>query len=81
MPENVFEVVLDEIGDLLTVVGTAIGATPAGLVLRVVGVVAHDAAGGMHELNAAELERAKQAAELGEAAGRSAYEASKRAGK
>jgi hypothetical protein len=71
------EVAAHDVGSLATTIAQLFGTSKASVVLRVVGAVAHGAAGVAHELTAAEVAQAKA---LGEASGASAYAAAARAG-
>lgn len=71
------DVVLDEAGDIADAVAKEMRIEPVRTVLQVTGIVLHAASGATFTINAAEVERIRQARALGEASGRSAYEASK----
>lgn len=71
------EVALSEVAGLLEQVGAVCGVSPACTVLRVSGVVVRGASGVARVIEAAELERIRQSAALGTAAGLAAYEASR----
>ncbi len=75
--ESTVEVVLGDLADLADLVASKTGHGTAGAVAQVAGLVFRSAEGVAHVVSAAEVERIRQAAALGEAAGRSAYEASR----
>jgi hypothetical protein len=73
---STLEIVLEDVAGLLDKVGAVFGVTPAGAVLHVTAIVVHGAAGVVHVVEAEELERIRQSAALGTAAGLAAWEAS-----
>ncbi len=70
------EVVLDDLGDLASIVARVVGVEPVRVVAQITSITLHGAAEVVRVVDAEEMERIRHEAALGEASGQAAHAAS-----